>query len=95
MPELNKEAAQAIAISGLQRLADDDDLLMRFCNLTGLLANEIREAALQPNFLVGVLDFYLSYEPDLLAWTEAENINPENVAVARQTLAPKDRSGFE
>ncbi len=95
MHELTKDAAEAIAVSGLQRLATDDDLLMRFCNLTGILANEMREAATEPYFLVGILDFYLAYEPDLLAWTENDNIAPEDVAVARQMLAPEDRSGFE
>ena len=58
------QTAQAIAISGLQRLADDDELMMRFSALSGILPNDIRQAASQPDFLVGVLDFYLAYEPD-------------------------------
>lgn len=91
---LSRDSAEAIALSGLARLASDDDLLMRFCNITGILANEMREAASQPGFLVGVLDFYLGHEPTLLEWTEAEGIDPQNVAAARFTLAPDDPSGF-
>ncbi|MEE9314349.1 MAG: DUF3572 domain-containing protein [Rhizobiaceae bacterium] len=95
MNQLSKNAAESIAVSGLQRLASDDDLLLRFCNLTGILANEMRDAASQPHFLVGVLDFYLAYEPDLLAWAEADGMSPESVVAARHVLAPEDRSGFE
>ena len=87
--------AEEIAVAGLSRLASDDDLLMRFCRLTGILPNDIRQAASQPGFLVGVLDFYLAHEPDLLAWAEADGLQPETIVSARHTLAPEDRSGFE
>lgn len=92
---MSEQAAQAVAIAGLQRLASDDELMMRFSALTGILPNDIRQAASQPDFLVGVLDFFLGHEPDLLAWTEADALRPENIQVARHTLAPHDQSGFE
>lgn len=95
MATISQEAAEGLAISGLLRLAQEDDLLMRFSSLTGVLPNDIRSAASDPAFLVGVLDFFLSHEPDLMAWCEAENINPENVTKARHALAPEDTSGFE
>ena len=95
MQPLSRQSAEALAISGLQRLAADDDLLMRFCNVTGILANEMRQAAQQPHFLVGVLDFYLSHEPDVISWAEAENFDPESVIAARHALAPQDAAGFE
>ena len=95
MNTVTKQVAETIALSGLQRLAGDEELLLQFCELTGILSNEMRQAATQPHFLVGVLDFYLAHEPDLLSWTEAENINPENVMAARMTLSPEDQSGFE
>ena len=94
MQKLTREAAETIAISGFQYLAADDDLLMRFSGVTGILVNDMREAASQPHFLAGVLDFFLSHEPDLLAWTESAQINPENIISARYTLAPEDISGF-
>ena len=95
MNPINTDAGEAIAISALQFMAADDDLLMRFCAVTGILRNDIRENAAQPGFLVGVLDFFLSHEPDLIAWTESANINPENVMAARFALAPEDTTGFE
>lgn len=88
-------SAEAIAIAGLSRLAGDDDLLMRFSALTGILPNDIRQAATQPGFLVGVLDFYMAHEPDLLAWAEADGLRPETIVAARHALAPEDQSGFE
>ena len=92
---MDKQSAQTIAIAGLNRLATNDDLLMRFSGVTGILPNNIRGAASQPGFLVGVLDFYLAYEPDLLAWTKADEMRPENVLLARHALAPDDLTGFE
>ena len=95
MYPMDQNTAQAVAVAGLSRLAADDELLLRFSALTGILPGDMRQAASQPDFLVGVLDFYLAYEPDLLAWAEADNLPPENVVTARRMLAPEDRSGFE
>ena len=94
MHKLTQDVAETIAISGFQYLAADDDLLMRFSGVTGILVNDMRAAASQQHFLVGVLDFFLSHEPDLLAWTESAQINPESIISARYTLAPEDISGF-
>ncbi|NKB53565.1 MAG: DUF3572 family protein [Rhizobiaceae bacterium] len=95
MNSINHQSAEAIAIAGLSRLAGDDDLLMRFCGITGILPNDIRQASGQPGFLVGVLDFYLAHEPDLLAWAEADDLRPESIVAARHSLSPNDQSGFE
>ncbi|MEL6966243.1 MAG: DUF3572 domain-containing protein [Pseudomonadota bacterium] len=88
MNDAAKTSAEAIAISGLARLAGDDDLMMRFCAVTGVLANDIRQAAADPGFLVGVLDFYMAHEPDLVAFAQDENIAPEAIVAARHALSP-------
>lgn len=95
MSKTSRDDAKAIAISGLQFLAADDELVMRFSALTGILPNDMRSAAAQPGFLIGVLDFFLTHEPDLLAWTSAETIDPQTVAEARFVLAPEDQTGFQ
>ena len=92
---LSKETADTLALQGFLRLAADDDLLMRFSALTGILPNDMREAAGDAGFMVGVLDFYLAHEPDLLAWCEADELAPEMIAQARFALAPDDMSGFQ
>jgi len=91
----NRQDAETIAISGLQRLAGNDDLLSRFCAITGILPNDMRRAAIQPGFLVGVMDFYLAHEPDLLAWAEADELPPQSIVAARHALSANDPSGFE
>ncbi len=95
MNSINQQTAQTIAIAGLSRLAGDDELLMRFCGVTGILPNDIRQASGQPGFLAGVLDFYLAHEPDLLAWAQADELRPESIVAARQRLSPNDQSEFE
>ncbi|MGI9365040.1 MAG: DUF3572 domain-containing protein [Rhizobiaceae bacterium] len=91
----DKASAEQIAIAGLARLAADDDLLMRFSGITGILPNDMREAASQPGFLVGVLDFFLAHQPDLLAWTDSDGLPPDAILAARHTLAPQDQGPFE
>lgn len=95
MQAIDAKTAENIAICGLQHLAGDDDLLMRFSNITGILPNDMRQSAGQPGFLVGVLDFFLSHEPDLLKFVESAGFAPETVMQARHALAPDDMSGFE
>ena len=87
--------AEAVAIAGLARIASDDHLMGRFSSLTGIAANDMREAAAQAGFLVGVLDFYLAHEPDLLAWCESEGWAPDTIIKARIALAPNDTAGLE
>ncbi len=89
------DQAEAIALRGLQHLASEDDLLMRFSALTGILPNDMRSAATQPGFLVGVLDFFLSHEPDLLVFAEQEGLRPESIAEARNTLSPETFSSSD
>ncbi len=79
--------AEEIAAMALQYMADDAELLSRFLALTGLASGDLREASNQPAFLVAVLDFYLGYEPNLLKFAEANNLNPESVASARSELS--------
>ncbi len=82
----DKLPAKEIAALALQHMADDATLLDRFMGLTGLGADDLREASNQPEFLVAVLDFFLGHEPNLLEFAEARNIDPESVAEARSIL---------
>ncbi|WP_062015546.1 DUF3572 domain-containing protein [Aureimonas sp. AU4] len=78
--------AEAIAIDALGFVASDQELLERFLDLTGLRADEIRAAAAQPGFLVGVLDFVLAHEPTLIAFCQNSATEPEIVQIARDKL---------
>lgn len=75
-----------IAIDVLGYIASEPDLMKRFLDLTGIEADGIREAAGQPGFFVGVLDFLLAYERDLDDYTYRTGTPQETVAIARDKL---------
>lgn len=78
--------AEIIALKILQWLANDEDRLLRFMNITGIGFDDIRARAGEAEFLAGVMDFLLAYEPDLLAFTKECEIPPEEVQRARAQL---------
>ncbi len=80
-------AASHLAVSALVFLAQDMDRLGRFLALSGLDPSKIREAASDPNFLIGVLDHMLADEGLLIAFTAEAGIRPDMVAEAKTTLA--------
>lgn len=75
-----------IAIAALSHFATDEKLLSRFFALTGLNPHSLREAASRPGFTAGILDFVLQDEQLLVAVADAQDIAPEAVAAARQSL---------
>jgi hypothetical protein len=83
------EAASGVAIEALSYIASDPLLFNRFLRLTGLELENIRQAAGEPLFLAGVLDFILNDEKTLDDFAAYANIPPQRVAAARRTLAPE------
>ncbi|TFF27373.1 DUF3572 family protein [Jiella endophytica] len=89
--QLDTEAAEALAIRALAFVAADVVLLPRFLALTGLDPSQLRRAAAEPGFLPGVLDFLLAHGPTLAEFCEAEDVPPQRVEAARETLAGPER----
>ena len=83
---ITHEAAELIAIAGLQYLAGDEEQLGRFLALSGCDPAALRENANSPDFLAGVLEFFMGNEPTLLAFCAHYSINPEDIAGAHQWL---------
>jgi hypothetical protein len=81
-----RDNAEALAIQALGFVASDPELLPRFLAITGIEAHSIRQAAGEPGFLAGVLQFILAHEPTLLRFSEATGIAPGSVAVALRAL---------
>ena len=79
-------SAEEIAAEVLAWLAGDPELLGRFFALTGVGAGDIRSAAKDPGFLIGVLDFVMSHEPTLMAFANETGVKPERVVAAARTL---------
>jgi hypothetical protein len=58
----------------------------RFLDLTGLTPDALRSAIGEPATHRAVLDFLCAHEPDLVAAGEALNLEPKNLAAARERL---------
>ncbi len=86
--------AEALAIAALAFVASDPELLPRFLAITGLEAQSIRQAAGEPEFLAGVLNFILAHEPTLLKFCEESGFEPARVAAAIRFL-PLGDDGYQ
>ncbi len=78
--------ADQIAIDALGYIASEPELMQRFLDLTGIEADGIRQAAAQPGFFVGVLDFLLANENDVVDFSHATGTPLEAVQIARDKL---------
>jgi hypothetical protein len=90
---ITAEAAETLAIQALAFLAADAERLGRFLAITGLGPGEIRAAARETHFLVGVLEYLASEEPLLLEFAAELGIDPAEVARAGAAMgrAPQER----
>ncbi len=91
---MSPDHAEAYAVEAFTYLAGDEELILRFAEITGVTISDMATATTQPGFLVGVLDFFLANEADLIAFSEAAGKAPEQMMAARHALAPTDISGF-
>ena len=85
--KLDQQGAETVAITALTYLAQDPERLGRFLSETGIEPAQIREAAGQPGFLLGVLEHFCADESYLLAYAANSRTSPETVDSARQCLA--------
>lgn len=81
------EDAQHLAIEALRFIASHDDLVRRFLDVTGIEPAQIRAEAARPAFLVGVLDFILGNENDVIDFADQVATDPQRIGVMRNALA--------
>ncbi len=84
---LTAEGAELLAIDALGWLAGDEEALERFMALTGVDPGQLRQAAADPAFLTGVLDYFANDERLVVAYATHAGIPPERLLVARQVLS--------
>lgn len=82
----NLESAEALAIRALAFIASDPELLPRFLAISGIEAGSIRNAAQEPGFLAGVLQFIAAHEPTLLRFCEETGTPPGSISAALRAL---------
>lgn len=83
----NPTAAEGMAIQALGFLASDQEELGRFLALTGLEPGQIREAAQEPGFLAGVLEYVCAHQPLLLAFARESGLDPAEIERGLEALA--------
>ncbi len=83
---MDPESAEQMAVAALGFVAADPVLLPRFLAISGIDAGRIRQAAREPGFLAGVLQFLMAHEPTLAAFCEASGNPPARVAAALRAL---------
>jgi hypothetical protein len=93
LPRMTLEEAQTVALQALGHLAGDPDALSRFLALTGADPAEVATRARNGDraLLSAVLEHYLNFEPDLLAFCSAAGLKPTLPAAAAQVLSGEVR----
>lgn len=94
-PVLSQDEAEAIAIGALAYIAGDVELTRRFLALSGLEDGDLRQAAGEPGFLAGVLDFVMAHEPVLIAIAAADNRPTAEIEAAHRLLSLTEGDGRE
>jgi hypothetical protein len=84
---IDREAAEAMAISALAYVAAEPERLGRFLALSGLGPETLRSAAREPQFLAGILEYLLADEELLVGFAREADIAPEEVGKAREALS--------
>ena len=76
---IGRDAAEHLAIQALAYLAQEPEKLARLLALSGLDPQTMREAAHDPRFLGGILEY--------VAFAAHAEVPPERVVMARDTLS--------
>jgi hypothetical protein len=84
---ITREIAENLAIHALSFLASDPERLGQFLAATGIGPDMIREAATDPSFLAGVLDYVAADEQLLLAVAQHAGVAPEAIERAHTALS--------
>jgi hypothetical protein len=86
-PEVTRDSAESVAIQALTFIAEEPERLERFLALSGIESQSLRDAAREPNFLLGVLDHLTDDERLLAEFATRCEVDPESVIRARDILA--------
>ena len=86
-PEMTRDSAETLAIRALSFLAEDPERLSRFLAFSGIEAQSLRDAAREPNFLLGVLDHLAGDEQLLTEFASQQELSPDLMIRARDLLA--------
>jgi hypothetical protein len=80
----DSDQAEVIALKALNYILADENLQQGFLATSGVSPDEFKDLISDPEFLGGVLDFLLGNEEQLIAFCEANEIEPTEPAKARR-----------
>lgn len=83
---VSADAAEMLAIEILGFLAERPEALDRFLALSGIAPTTLRQAAADTTFLTGVLDYLMSDERLLVAFSDTAGVDPQAIARARLAM---------
>jgi len=83
---MQKKIAISHGLAAVTFIIGDDAIRERFLALSGLSPQEIRGNIQDSDFLSSVLEFLVSHEPDLVAFSEITHEKPETIVKAWRTL---------
>ncbi len=79
--------ADLLAIQALTFIGSNPDHAERFFALCGAAPDDLRRAAADPGFLLGVMDYLVGDEPLLLLFADHAGVPPEAVVEAHGRMA--------
>ena len=83
---MTSEQAETISLQALGWLLSQDELRDVFMGSTGLGVDDLKEAAGEPSFLAGVMDFILSSDETVMAFCDALGLDYATPGLARAHL---------
>lgn len=87
---MTPEAAETLALRALGWLAGEEALSGVFLGASGLAQDEMRARAGDPEFLAFVLDFLLTDDAALIAFSQSAGVPPDAPMRARAALPGGD-----
>ena len=83
---MQRSDAETLALKGLSWLAGDAETLVRFLGISGLVPNDLRGRAGDPELLAAVMDFLLADDALTTGFCASEGIDASVAHKARALL---------
>lgn len=83
---MNYDQAEILGLQALSHVAEHEDILIAYLNLSGLTLEELKNSAGDPAILGSILDYFLQNENRLINFCESMDIAPDQLQKARQYL---------
>lgn len=84
---ISSDSAETLALTALGWLVGNEELLPVFLGSTGAAADDLRDRAGDPDFMLSVLDFLMLDDSWVMAFCDANSVAYDLPAQARMALS--------